>query len=380
MKRSEKPGRRVGYFAFTVPIIILVAVSIIYGTGIDNIALFCAGVMMPEGSVSVIGERLKAPSEEEEKAETDVQTFQEPKEIEPEEAETASKTVDLTATPADIAALIAQAKIDHAKDKKDGKIVSKTYSKKESTSAYGRVTVRNTTDTKSLNIEKVLANKPELSIDKSKPAVLIFHTHSTEGYELLERDWYASDYSSRTKDISKNVVRVGTEITKQLENAGFSVIHDTAIHDTSYNGSYGRSRKSIEKILKENPQIEVVLDVHRDAIHQSNGNKIKPVAEINGKKTAQIMIITGAEEGKVTDFPNWEHNLRFALQLQNTAEKLYPGLMRPVFFSQRKYNMDITKCSLLLEMGSDVNTLDEAAYAGRLIGSSLAEMLNEYVK
>ena len=92
------------------------------------------------------------------------------------------------------------------------------------------------------------------------------------------------------------------------------------------------------------------------------------------------MIIAGCEDGKVTSFPSWEENLTFALRLQEIAETEYPGLMRPILFSARKYNMDVTPCSVLLEMGSDSNTLEEAEYSGRLIGTALGKLVSEYVK
>ena len=91
------------------------------------------------------------------------------------------------------------------------------------------------------------------------------------------------------------------------------------------------------------------------------------------------MIITGCQDGKVIDFPDWEQNLTFAVQLQKRAEDLYPGLMRPIFFAPRKYNMDTSHCGILLEVGSDANTLEEAAYSGELIGASLASFMNDYV-
>ena len=77
----------------------------------------------------------------------------------------------------------------------------------------------------------------------------------------------------------------------------------------------------------------------------------------------------------MTDFPDWEYNLRFALNLQKKAEDMYPSLMRPLFFCNRKYNMYKSKCSVLLEIGSDANTIDEAAYSGRLIGDVLAKLI-----
>ena len=187
----------------------------------------------------------------------------------------------------------------------------------------------------------------------------------------------SDEYVSRTKELDKTVVRVGDEIVNRLEKAGFKVIHDKTIYDASYDGAYSRSLKTVEKILKENPSIVVTLDVHRDAIEYSSGTKCKPTAQINGKKAAQVMIITGAEEGDIKDYPDWNKNLTFAIALQNKVEENYKGLMRPIFFCQRKYNMHVTPCSLLLEMGTDANTLEEAVYSGRLIGDSLVELLEE---
>ena len=91
------------------------------------------------------------------------------------------------------------------------------------------------------------------------------------------------------------------------------------------------------------------------------------------------MIISGCEGGGVTDFPDWRYNLRFATQLQKICEESYPGLMRPLYFCNRQYNMHKSHCSLLLEMGRDSNTLDEAAYSGRMLGKALAQLLENYV-
>ena len=113
---------------------------------------------------------------------------------------------------------------------------------------------------------------------------------------------------------------------------------------------------------------------------RDNGERIKPVATVLGKNAAQMMIITGCEEGKVTDFPEWEKNLTFALELQSICEEMYPGIMRPVYFCQRKYNMDMSANNLLVEVGSCANTLEEAAYSGRLLGSALAKLLDKNQK
>lgn len=297
---------------------------------------------------------------------------------ETETSVTEIKRPDITETPADIKNIIKKYTELFKNDKKDGAIKNLTYITKGATHTYKNVNVKNTTETKSLNIEKVLSQPLELSVDKSKPAVLIFHSHTSEGYELIERDWYAQDYTSRSNDENINIVRVGTEIADYLTALGYTVIHDKTIHDKSYNDSYPNSRKTVAKHLEEHPEIQIVLDIHRDSVTQSNGDKYKFTNTIGGKKAAQLMIITGAEEGKVEDFPDWEHNLRFALQLQKKCVDMFPGLMRPVLFSQRKYNMDMTRFSLLIEMGSEANTLEEACYSARMLACALAALMDEY--
>lgn len=291
----------------------------------------------------------------------------------------ASNPLDtLTVTPEDIKQLIESAKANASNDVEDGKIIERQYEKSTVTTTIGNILVRNNTDTQQkLDLNQFLSAKPDLKIsDKTQPSVLIFHTHTTESYEMLDRGWYAQDYVTRSNSPDRNMVRVGVEIKEQLESAGYTVIHDTEIHDVSYNGAYDHSRKSVEEYLKKYPSIKIVLDIHRDAIEQDDGVRIKPTATVLGKKAAQIMIITGCQEGKVTDFPNWKQNLTFALNLQSVCEDMYPGLMRPVYFCQRKYNMDLSPNNLLVEMGSCSNTLEEAAYSGRLLGSALVKLLD----
>ncbi len=249
------------------------------------------------------------------------------------------------------------------------------------TDTVGNISIKNTTDTKNPDFEALLKNGPVFEIsDKSEPIVLIFHTHTTESYLLADNGIFYSDYKTRSTDSTKNMVRVGDEICRVLESNGIGYIHDTNIYDESYDGAYARSRVSVEKYLKDYPSIKIVIDVHRDAIYYSDTSRCKPTAEINGRKAAQLMIISGAEEGYITDFPDWEDNLRFSLCFQKTAEELYPGLMKPLYFCQRKYNMDTAKCSFLLEVGTDANTLDEAVYSGYLTGNVLTQIIKEAEK
>ena len=286
---------------------------------------------------------------------------------------------ELTRTPDDIKGLMLAAQKNAASEKKDGDIVERQYGKKSSNAAVGKLLIRNNTDTqKSLDFKALLEAGADLHApDKTKPAVLIFHTHTTEAYELLNRGWFAQGYVTRSKSSDRNMVRIGMEISEQLKQAGFQVIHDQQIHDLKYTGAYAHSRVNVEKYLKQYPSIQIVLDIHRDAIEQENGVRIKPTVEIMGKKAAQMMIITGCQEGKIKNFPEWKYNLRFALQLQNVMESKYPGLMRPINFCERQYNMDCSRNNLLIEVGSSSNTLEEAAYSGRLLGKGLAALLDQ---
>lgn len=282
-----------------------------------------------------------------------------------------------TDIPEDIKKLMSDAESMYSEFTKTAELEEILLGAASNADKYGIVAVNNKTD-REIDVKGILNETPEYGkITKDEPYVLIYHTHTTEGYELLDKGWYSSDYDSRTTDTEKTVVRVGDEIAAELEKAGFGVIHDTEIYDRSYSGAYGRSLVSVENYLKQYPSVVITLDVHRDAIHYDSGVKCKPTAVINGKKAAQIMIITGCEYDGVEDFPEWRKNLTFAVALQNAVQEDYEGLMRPVFFCGRKYNMNVTPCSLLLEFGTDANTLDEAVYSGRLLGKSLAKLLNE---
>ena len=285
----------------------------------------------------------------------------------------------LTETPADLLAL-AEKYADLLGDGSGGKVKTVNYGKKGATDVLGSVMIKNTTETKHPDFAALLKQKPALEIDPSQPAVLIFHSHTSESYAIVDRDCYDPGFTAHSNDPAVNVVRVGDEIAHVLENAGYTVIHDTVIHDADYTGAYPHSRKTLEDYLTQYPQLQILLDIHRDSIDLDDGTKMRPVATVNGKQAAQLMIIAGAEEGKVTEFPHWESNLCFALQLQKRLAEAYPGQMRPLLFSQRKYNMDLTRCSLFIEVGSEGNTLEEACYSGRLLAAALAEMLGDYKK
>ncbi len=283
--------------------------------------------------------------------------------------------------PEDIAAM-AQAFLTEAQSKKSrGSVKERFFVNDGATFVSGGVAVRSAAEEHAPDFEALLNEGTDLIIDDiSAPQVLVFHTHTTESYLPAFTGAFYEAAATRSKDPARNMVRVGDEICGALREKGIGCIHDTSIYDDTYEGAYARSREAVKRLLAENPTVQIVLDVHRDAVYETDTLALKPTAVIGGRKAAQIMIITGVQEGPVTDFPEWEKNLRFALALQKQAQTQYEGLMKPVFFCRRRYNMDLTPFSLLLEFGSDTNTLEEAVYSGRLMGSALAEYVLQHAK
>lgn len=291
---------------------------------------------------------------------------------------------DLTATPSDILALMEEAQKTIESETVKGKTSEENYTGGGTIVSFANTQVQNKIPSSfySLDIESLLEKRADLEIDDaSLPTVLIYHSHTTECYTLLDVGYYTESTDLKTKDTARNMVRVGDEICEILESCGIGVLHDTEIHDLSYNEAYSSSRKSVIEYLEKYPSIEITIDVHRDDITYSDNTKVKPTVTVNGKKAARMMIISGCEYGSITNFPNWEYNLRFSLAVCEKINSTYDSLMRPVLFSERKYNMDLTKNSFLLEIGTSANTLDEACYSARLFALQLAELLQEeYVK
>lgn len=234
--------------------------------------------------------------------------------------------------------------------------------------------VRDTTDS-GTDLAAELEEDPSISLKRDGSVeILIYHTHTSEAYSDDYTGFYYTDMETRTSDTDKSVVAVGEALKAKLESYGFGVVHDTTVNDEIYNGSYSRSWQVIQNNLAEHPGIQVTIDLHRDSMTTEEGTKYKPTAEINGRKAAQIMLLAGCDaNGDWGDFPNWRENLRLILRVQQQATRLYPALVRPLSFSNCKYNMNATVGSMLIEVGTEVNTASEARYSGALLGEILAE-------
>lgn len=246
------------------------------------------------------------------------------------------------------------------------------------TNLSAEVSLRNDTGF-DVDLEALAQEGLELRLKKGEPQILIFHTHSSEAYTQDEFDRYEESDESRTEDKKYNIIRVGDELTEKLEACGLTVIHDREIYDyPSYTGSYTRSGAAVEEYLSQYPSIQIVIDLHRDAI--GSGDVVyKTKAELSGKSCAQVMLLIGTGENGLYH-PYWRENLKLALYMQNAMDSLYPSLARPIALKPERYNQHLTKGSMIIEVGSSGNTLSEALLAIDLFGESVGPALAELIQ
>ena len=242
----------------------------------------------------------------------------------------------------------------------------------------GAGSIKNNTRQTAADIAAEIENPLPFAIEKDSaaPQVLIMHTHATEDYRLSAGLWFAPGDGARSTDCSVNMCAVGRVVADTLNAAGINTLHDETLNDyPSYTGSYANSRAVVQQYLARYPSIKVVLDVHRDAIETESGSRYAPVCTVDGRQAAQVMIICGCDNGTTVQLPGWRQNLRFAAAWERSMEGMYPGFTRPVLFSYRFYNQDLTTGSLLIEIGGHGNNLNEALYAGQLAAKGLAAAL-----
>lgn len=210
-----------------------------------------------------------------------------------------------------------------------------------------------------LPIKKALDKKFKIKGNSKKPQILIYHTHSQE------------EFCNSTGDTSTTIIGVGDRLEKILkEQFGYNVIHDETTYDMvngklDRNEAYDQARVGVKKILEKYPSISLVLDIHRDGV---NGNT-RLVTEINGKSTAQVMFFNGMSRFKTSgdiDYlynPYLFENLALSLQMKIKAEAYYPGFARRNYVNAYKYNLDLCKQCMLIEVGAQTNTYQEAKNA-----------------
>lgn len=233
---------------------------------------------------------------------------------------------------------------------------------------YGKVKIKNETDY-TLTQEMLT---PDITIENKN--IVLFHTHSCESYTSSDAYPYTPTGNFRTTDLNFTVTRVGTELENKLKEYGYNVIHNTDYHDyPAYNGSYTRSLKTVENILKTTKS-DIIIDVHRDAI--GSRSDYAPTVKIGDNEVAaQIMFVVGTNAGGLWH-PNWNQNLKFAIKIQEKAEEMYPGLFKPIMLTKSRYNQHTGKYASIIEVGATGNTLEQCLTSMKY----LAKVMNEVIQ
>ena len=216
-----------------------------------------------------------------------------------------------------------------------------------------------------LDVDKLM--KPDLRIDQSVdgPQILIYHTHSQERY-------------ADSKDEKTGVVGVGDYLTELLEEEGFQVMHHKGEYDVGdRDHAYSKAAPSIQKIINDNPSIQVVIDLHRDGV----GENTRLVTTQNGKKMAKIMFFNGLSRTTASgDIPYLKNpyisdNLAFSFQMQLAAAEYYPDFTRRIYLKGYRFNMHFCPKSMLVEVGAQTNTFEEAKNAMEPLADLFAKVL-----
>ena len=221
------------------------------------------------------------------------------------------------------------------------------------------VTAATTIKESDMPIKAAMNEKFQIKGNNKKPQILIYHTHSQE------------EFCNSNGNEATTIIGVGDRLAKILEEQfGYNVIHDKSTYDIvdgklDRNEAYDQSRAGVKKILDKYPSISLILDIHRDGVNENT----RLVTEVNGKKTAQVMFFNGMSRFKTTgniDYlynPYLYENLALSLQMKVNAEAYYPGFARHNYVNAYKYNLDLCKQSMLIEVGAQTNTYQEVRNA-----------------
>ena len=221
------------------------------------------------------------------------------------------------------------------------------------------------------DVAAMLQSPLSWQLQDTQPTVLILHSHGSESYENKEN--YKESGYYRTLDNRYNVVSVGDRVAELLEAGGISVLHDTTLHDyPSYNNAYSNSRTGVKEYLAKYPSIRLVLDLHRDAARDDDGNQVALTATVNGEKVAKLMLVVGTNVR--LKHPNWPENMSLAVKLHALLEKKYPGLCRPISFRNQRFNQDLSPGALIIEVGAAGNDRQQALASAEMLAQAILEL------
>ncbi len=221
-------------------------------------------------------------------------------------------------------------------------------------------------DDLNLNNKEVSVRDPKLkkTLNTSKPEVLIYHTHTTESYK---------PGNAISSDTSQNVCAVGDALVSELQSGyGISAINDKTVHDAeAYTQSYARSVVTLDKYLKQYKDFKLIIDLHRDSV---DNNKKIVTTKMNGENVARISIVMARKN------PHFDKNMELANKIKESCDKNFPGFFREMIYynyGTRYFNQDRSNNAILVEVGADVNTTDEAKASAKYLARAIAESIDK---
>lgn len=223
-----------------------------------------------------------------------------------------------------------------------------------------------------MDIIKYAQEPKEFYVGAQGPQVLIYHTHEEEAYRQIVGQEYVEAGKFYTKDEFDSVFAVGEALKAQLESKGYSVMHDGTDHMTEgLSGAYSKSLVTMEKYANQYPTIRVYIDVHRDA-----SSNEKDFVTVNGDECAKIMFVVGPNKTP-EEKPKFESNYKLALAITNEMEKIKSGFTRLIRVqnSSKHYNQQVSDMCLLVEVGHNANSLQQAINTTKYIAEAISRVI-----
>ncbi len=235
----------------------------------------------------------------------------------------------------------------------------------------------NLSDEIKILIDQIVDDLEPIALSGEGPQILVYHSHSREAYMQDKKDPYKAAEAFRSNDLNHTVVKVGEVLTGHLKSKGIPTLHDPTEHEQgNYTASYERSLETIVKQMRAHESLQIFLDIHRNAYEKKDPDE--EVVIINGERVAKVFVVIGTGEGLLGGFrekPNWQENTKFAIKLTNKINELYPGLAKPVYHKNGRYNQHVSTKAILIEIGSNFTTLTEANRATKYLAEAIGHIV-----
>lgn len=231
------------------------------------------------------------------------------------------------------------------------------------------------------DMESALTQPLDWDMTADNFTVLIIHSHISESYTKTDdQDYsYKGGDPYRTDNEAYNMVAIGERVAEILRAGGINVIHDTTSHEhPNSDYAYTNAEEHLEQVLADNPDIQMIIDLHRDAVENSDGTQWAPTVTVNGEETAMLSLLVGTG-CRYDGNPYWEQQLGYITKLGVVMERMVPGIYRQIYVSHSHYNHAMHPMFFLTEIGTAGNTLEEALNAAELLAEGILELAHGVV-